>query len=100
MKTISLTEFKNNFSALMDLVKRGKETLLVCERSNPVATVSATLEASDAEDNGLVQRLERAGHLKRAVESPQAFKIKKFCVKPKKKVDILAVLLDQRREER
>ena len=103
MKIVSLTELKNNFSALMDLVKKGGGTLLVCERDIPVIKViSATDSRSENSDehSGLLLRLERAGHLVRGEETKKSIPIEDLLVKSKKRVDILQALLADREEGR
>jgi antitoxin (DNA-binding transcriptional repressor) of toxin-antitoxin stability system len=101
MKIVSLTELKNNFSSLIDLVKKGKETLLVCERDIPVIKVIWAASAdSDREDAGLLQRLERAGHLVRGTSDSKKLRIQDLTVRPKHKVDLLQALLAERDEGR
>ena len=64
MKTATLTETKNNLSALIDQVRHG-ETILVLDRGRPVARIeSAVTATSDAE--GRLARLERQGIVRRA----------------------------------
>jgi len=62
MKTASISETKNNLSALIDEVKGG-EVVLITDRGKPVAQIVAAcgLEASP----GRVERLEREGVLRR-----------------------------------
>ena len=108
MKMVSLTELKNNFSALIDLVKKGKETLLVCERDVPVIKIVwAAHGSSDPQDanTGLVKRLERAGHLVRSAAGQHKLNIEELTVSlnnnsPDKSADILKALLDERNEGR
>jgi prevent-host-death family protein len=64
MKTATLTETKNNLSALVDQVQHG-ETILILDRGRPVARLESVLtEGTDAE--GRLARLERKGLLRRA----------------------------------
>ena len=64
MKTATLTETKNNLSALIDQVRHG-ETILVLDRGRPVARIeSAVTGPVDAE--GRLARLERKGIVRRA----------------------------------
>ena len=63
MKTATLTETKNNLSALIDQVRHG-ETILVLDRGRPVARIeSAVTEAASADDR--LSRLERQGVVRR-----------------------------------
>ena len=103
MKIVSLTELKNNFSALIDLVKKGKETLLVCERDIPVIKIIWAAQAQgdlEDQDTGLLQRLERAGHLVRGNLDRKKIDIEDIVVKASNKVDILQALLSDRDEGR
>jgi len=100
MKIVSLTELKNNFSAFIDFVKKGKETLLVCERDIPIIKIIWAAQSNDGDDNGLLQRLERAGYLVRGKEAVKKLNIEEIVIKPTKKVDVLRALLDEREEGR
>ena len=103
MKKVSLTDLKNNFSSLIDLVKRGKESLLVCERDIPVIKVIwAGHDSSDVEgeDPGLLRRLERAGHLVRSNKVTRKLKVEDLVVTPSKKADALKALIEEREEGR
>jgi len=104
MKTVTLTQLKNNFSSLIDLVKKGKTSLLVYERRIPVIKiVFAGKESSiGGECEAAAMRLERAGLLRRASSKPGVLgELKKLRVRPKKTgVDIVAAVLAGRNEER
>jgi len=103
MKTVSLTQLKNNFGTLMGLVKKGKTSLLVFERDIPVIKI---IYAGDSNDGGkdslALARLERAGLVQRATENSKISieEIRKLRMVPKKKVDIVKALLDEREEGR
>jgi prevent-host-death family protein len=97
MRTATLTETKNNLSALIDLVRNG-ETILILDRGRPVARiVSAASEDVDAD--GRLARLERQGALRRATAVPSR---ELFARRPKVKegVSLLQALLEERRESR
>ena len=64
MKTATLTETKNNLSALIDQVRHG-ETILVLDRGRPVARIESAVTAI-AEADGRLARLERNGLVRRA----------------------------------
>ena len=104
MKAVTLTQLKNNFSALMDLVKKGKTSLLVYERKTPVIKIvyAGHDAAGDDETDGVTLRLERAGLLRRATGTKVALEERqKLRVKPKKRgVDIVAAILANREEDR
>lgn len=64
MKTATLTETKNNLSALIDQVRHG-ETILILDRGRPVARIESAAKGQvDAE--GRLARLERQGVVRRA----------------------------------
>lgn len=104
MKIVTLTELKNNFSALMDLVKKGKASLLVCERKTPIIKVvyAGQEDSQDDEHEIVARRLERAGLLKRAdAKNAGIEQLRKLRVSPKKKgVDIVGAVLANREEDR
>ncbi len=104
MKSVTLTQLKNNFSALVDLVRKGKTSLLVYDRKTPIIRVvyAGGEESEDGETDVVAQRLERAGLLRRAEKRKSDFsKIESLRVTPKnKKADILAAVLAERAEDR
>lgn len=63
MKRATLTETKNNLSALVDQVRHG-ETILILDRGRPVARLESVLEGDSASE-GRLERLERQGFLRR-----------------------------------
>lgn len=63
MKKATLTETKNNLSALVDQVRHG-ETILILDRGRPVARLESVLGEGD-DPEGRLARLER-GLLRRA----------------------------------
>ncbi len=62
MKRASVTEAKNQLSALLDRVRRG-ETILIEDRGVPVAQLQPVAAGADA-DQARVARLVRAGVLR------------------------------------
>ncbi len=92
MKTSSISETKNNLSALIDEVKGG-EVVLITDRGKPVAQIVAAsgLEASP----GRVERLEREGALRRG-SGKAVLKGPPLNVKG----SVLGALLDERRGAR
>jgi prevent-host-death family protein len=69
MRKASLTETKNNLSALIDRVKQG-ETILILDRGRPVARLESVLSKGETASEGRVARLERQGVVRRASASP------------------------------
>lgn len=63
MKRATLTETKNNLSALVDQVQHG-ETILILDRGRPVARLESALGEND-DPEGRLARLERQGLLRR-----------------------------------
>jgi prevent-host-death family protein len=66
MKTATVTEAKNGLSALLDQVKAG-ESFLITDRGRPIARVVPIVELEDPD--GRLERLERAGILRRGTEA-------------------------------
>jgi prevent-host-death family protein len=100
MKKASITEVKNNLSALIDGVKGGSPVLIV-DRGRPVARLEPVNGAASDDDTRLA-RLARDGIVRRAragvpkglfaTDPPRA--------KAKKGVSAVRALLDERREGR
>ena len=95
MKIATITETKNRLSALLDRVWHG-ETILIMDRSRPVARIEPVVapDATDAE--GRLARLERAGLVRRG----RGARIKEIADNPPPRpiggADILKVLLAER----
>ena len=99
MKTATITEAKNQLSALIDRVRHG-ETIVITDRGRPVARlVSALTDASD-DPEGRLARLERRGGLRRATAPPPRAVILRKLPTVKKPSGVLDALLAERREGR
>ena len=98
MKKASITEAKNNFSALIDGVKSGSPVLIV-DRGRPVARLEP-VSGVRADDDSRLARLVREGIVRpaRAAVSKTAFTTKPPRLKGS--VSGVRVLLDERREGR
>lgn len=98
MKKASITEAKNNLSALIDSVKGGSPVLIV-DRGRPVARLEPVSGINDG-DNNRVARLVRDGIVRPARGvTPKAL----FATKPpraRKRASGVRALLDERREGR
>ena len=98
MKKASITEAKNNLSALIDRVKGGSSVLIV-DRGRPVARREPVI-GNDAGDRGRLARLVRDGAVRPARGVlPKAF----FSRKPpraKSGASGVRALLDERRDGR
>ncbi|MCP4203954.1 MAG: type II toxin-antitoxin system prevent-host-death family antitoxin [bacterium] len=64
MKHATITETKNQLSALLDQVRSG-ETVLILDRGRPIARIESVASGPDA-SVGRVARLERQGLVRRA----------------------------------
>jgi prevent-host-death family protein len=98
MKRATLTETKNNLSALVDQVQHG-ETILILDRGRPVARLESVLGEKD-DPEGRLARLERQGLLRRATIpfSPEALATNP--PRPSGGASVLEALLEERREGR
>ncbi len=94
MKTATLTETKNNLSALIDQVRHG-ETILVLDRGRPVARIESAVTA-DSEAEGRLARLERRGLVRRARAAMPRELLAQKPPSPKKGASALAALLEER----
>jgi prevent-host-death family protein len=63
MKKASITEAKNNFSALIDSLKSGSPVLIV-DRGRPVARLEAVSGAQQGGEDGKLLRLVREGFVR------------------------------------
>ena len=96
MKKASITEAKNNLSALIDGVKAGSPVLIV-DRGRPVARLEP-VSGQTADDESRLARLVRDGIVRpaRAVVPKALFTTKP--PRPRKRVSGVRALLDERRE--
>lgn len=69
MKIASITEAKNQLSALLDRVRHG-ESILIVDRGRPVARLEAAVGAGADESDGRLARLERQGLIRRGAADP------------------------------
>lgn len=97
MKTASISEAKNRLSAYIDLVRKG-ETVLITDRSRPVAQLAPLTAGSPEWDQSRLSDLERKGVLRRASKPPM--KQLPSPVKLPPGISILDALLDERRTGR
>jgi prevent-host-death family protein len=99
VKKASITEAKNNLSALIDGL-RGGSAILIVDRGRPVARLEPVTTGLEAEHDGRLLRLVRDGIVRprRAAPPPTLFSQQP----PRAKTGASAVkaLLDERREGR
>lgn len=100
MRTATISETKNGFSAMLDRVRHG-ETILVTDRGRPVARLEPITGAESAgPDEGRLARLERGGILRRAQRSRLDEILRTPPPAAERGGDVLAALLDERRSGR
>ena len=96
MKTATLTETKNQLSALIDQVRHG-ETILILDRGLPVARLTSVIAEDSPTPEGRVGRLERQVILRRAQISKTSEVFHSTRPKAREGASILRALLDERR---
>jgi len=96
MKTASITQTKNQLSALIDRVKRG-ETILILDRGKPVARM---ITVGGAVDGGLLDKLERSGLIRRAEEPLDPVLFDEQPPSLPKRASALTILLEERERGR
>ena len=98
MRVATITEAKNGLSALIVHV-RGGESVLIVDRGIPVARLESAVSA-DANPQGRIARLERAGAV-RPARRPPATEV--LCSRPpsaRPGASAVAALLEERRAGR
>ena len=98
MKTATLTETKNNLSALIDRVRSG-EPLLVLDRGRPVARIEPALAVGGSADDRL-DHLERQGIVRRAAGTVEAEVLNQAPPPAKGGASLLKALLTEREHNR
>ena len=98
MKKATLTETKNNLSALVDQVQHG-ETILILDRGRPVARLESVLGQED-DPEGRLARLERQGLLRRATAPLPREVLTERPPRPSEGASGLEALLAERRDGR
>jgi len=99
MKKATITEAKNQLSALVDRVRHG-ETIVITDRGRPVARLVSALSGALEDPEGRLARLERRGGLRLATTAPPRSVIMKKLPKVRKPSGVLDALLDERRDGR
>jgi prevent-host-death family protein len=99
MKRASITEAKNNLSALIDGLKGGSPVLIV-DRGRPVARLEPVTSGREAEHEGRLSRLVREGVVRpgRAPLSRALFSARP--PRPKGNASAVERLIAERRESR
>jgi prevent-host-death family protein len=99
MKKATITEAKNQLSALVDRVRHG-ETIVITDRGRPVARLVSALSDAVEDPEGRLARLERRGGIRLAAGVPPRSIIMKKLPTVRKPSGVLDALLDERREGR
>jgi prevent-host-death family protein len=99
MKKATITEAKNQLSALIDRVRHG-ETIVITDRGRPVARLVSALTGAAEDPEGRLARLARRGGLRLATTPPPSALILRKLSKTRKPARVLEALLDERREGR
>ena len=99
MKKATITEAKNQLSALIDRVRHGEE-IVITDRGRPVARLVSALTGAPEDAEGRLARLERRGGIRLATAPPPRAAIMKKLPKVRKPSGVLDALLDERREGR
>jgi len=98
MKTTSITQAKNQLSALLEAVRHG-ETVLIMDRNCPVARLEPVTGMTGTVAEGRLARLERAGLLLRGSgELPEW--VREGRSSSERQVSVLRALLAERDEGR
>ena len=97
MKRATITETKNQLSAVLDSVRSG-ETVLILDRGQPIARIEPV--SGDENEDARVARLERAGVLRRAKQKLRRRLLDEAPPAPARGASGLANLLDERDQDR
>ena|SRR6266508_260208 len=98
MRIASVTEARNRFSALLDLVRSG-ETVTITDRGQPVARLVPAVGSDDPDTEARLARLDRAGLIRRPTKK---LDVEAFLAEPlpRAKASVVEALLEERREGR
>ncbi|HJN45729.1 MAG: prevent-host-death family protein [Acidobacteria bacterium] len=99
MKTASISEAKNQLSALIDQVRHG-DVVIITDRGRPVAQLASLAGEPGDAVTGRVDRLEREGVLRRGAGGGPVADILRPPPRPKRGVSIVQAVLDERYEGR
>ena len=99
MKIASITEAKNQLSALLDKVRHG-ETILITDRDHPVARLEPVVNDDQGDLKGRLAHLERHGIIRRASGKPSKLILDTEPPKANKGASLLRALLAERDESR
>ena len=99
MKKASITEAKNNLSALIDGLKGGSPVLIV-DRGRPVARLEPVMTGREPDHEGRLSRLIREGIVRPGrVPLPRAL-FDEQPPRPKRGASAVGMLIEERRDSR
>lgn len=99
MRRATITEAKNQLSALLDRVRHG-ETVLILDRGRPVARLEPAPARPEDDADGRLARLERAGVIRPAATPPPVARILKPLPRLRKPARVVEALIEERRQGR
>lgn len=99
MKRATISQTKNSLSALLELVKRGEEVLIL-EREVPIARIVPIERVSRRDGDSMLAELERRGVVRMGRRRADANLTDRLGPPPKARGDIVAALLADREEGR
>ena len=100
MKRASITEAKNNLSALIDGLKGGGSPVLIVDRGRPVARLDAVKIETGVDHDGRLARLVRDGIVRPGRQRPQKTLVERAPPRLKAGTSAVAALLTERRDGR
>ena len=98
MKRATISQTKNQLSALLEHVKRGEEVLIL-ERNVPIARI-VPVQGAGRNTASMLVELERRGVIRMGRKPPDAGLTTRMGPPPNARGDILAALLADREESR
>jgi prevent-host-death family protein len=99
MKKASITEAKNNLSALIDSLKSGSAVLIV-DRGRPVARLEPVAAGREGADGGRLSRLVRDGVVRTRRKAPPRALFEKSPPRAASGASAVDALIEERREGR
>jgi antitoxin (DNA-binding transcriptional repressor) of toxin-antitoxin stability system len=99
MKKSSVTEAKNNLSALIDGLKGGSPVLIL-DRGRPVARLEPVTSGLEAERDGRLSRLVRSGIVRPRRAAPPRTLFSDQPPRAKAGASVVEALLEERRQGR
>src|SRR3989337_1344351 len=99
MKRASVTDAKNRLSALIDHVRQG-ESVIIEDRGVPVAQLNPVAARATGADQDRVARLVRHGILRPPISTAAVNSLDTAPAKPRRRVSLSRLVLEERRNSR